>query len=213
MKKVTWFLMCLSLLFTVSAVAEEPAAKGISVEIGTFLNGSSTSGSPIDVSSSNNSAYGFKLLLPTWQYRGQNLRFTGGVDQQSNDISMGGVGLGSVSSTTFSVTLRDYFLPETCKVCPYGGVGFYQESRDQASLAGGALKKSSSDSVGVLAEGGVSAFLPFFGGDKLYADLNISKKIGQNNEADIVTTAGNALVTRMGQGNDLNVKASIGWKF
>lgn len=205
-------LLAFCFSFSMAQAMAQEAGKGIQVEIGTFLSDSPVSSSPISVTSTSNSSKSLRVIAPIGQYYGQNLRVTAGIDQQDSDLNMGGAYLGRLSNRTLSATVRDYPVEE-CKICPYGGLGFYQTSRAQASLAKGALTMESADSSGLLMEGGVSAMLPFFGGDKLYADFNLSKKMGTSRESKITTTVGNALVTKLGGSNDLDAKVSVGYKF
>lgn len=216
MKKI---LLLVCFLLPLQANAEPLfSLKGSSIEIGTFLGGNGVTGSPVPVSGSGN-GYGLKAVmpltlppLPSGKYSDLlNLAVTVGYDQwRVGDISMGGVNLGPYRSSTWSTTVRVY-PRKTCKVCPYSGIGLYNEESDQSSMAGGVLVMNSASRTGVMAEVGVNVMLPFLDGETFYGDFNLSNRFDPN-KSEIKTNPGSALVTRVSKDETL-AKISAGVKF
>ena len=171
-------------------------------EIGVSGGGASVSSSPIPgIPADAKMGYGVRFVT---DIRPDTSVVLGVSQRDFKNLEMGGMPLGNVGSTSFSVTGRYNFRNDS-QFTPYlgGGVNF---TTFDGSLANGKLHVNSNGGVGTVIEGGLNYKLP---SNSVIGFVDLSVRSYQNKSFSIESSGG-AKMTDM-KINPTEVTFSVGW--
>lgn len=195
------------------AEAEAAAHKVVyhkpSVEFGVLVgNSNSVSSSPISsVGFTANTGY---MVSVSGQTPVKNVDWVASYAWQSYNISLAGVDLGSIPSTTISVGGRYNFTTKyEERLVPFVGAGIYSTSFGGQTLLNNTLKVGSTGLAGVSIEAGVRTTLK----KHFSASITVEQHFGSTGYNRLETNAGSAQLTMYNVSNPRSIHLGVGYHF